>query len=349
MTSAVVTRSRPIALPWSLRALANRRELQLVAIMLSLTAICGAINPAFLSSAVISNILITGMVTVFMALGQLIVILTKGIDLSVAPILGISALVVGYQAEDHGLSLPLGVLLGIGLGAALGLGNAVLVSLIGLPPIIATLGTFSVYGGLQYLAAGGSQVYSIPSQYTQFGDATRTIVYGVPPIFLAGVLVTALVGALLRHTAVGRSIYATGDDTEAAFRAAIPTKRVLFLAYVLCGIFAGIAGVVYLVRTGSANSLTGTQTNEELNAIAAALIGGAALTGGRGTATGAALGAIFLSFTLSAMGDVANIPDVWQPAGVGALILLAIVADTRSGQGTSLKVLVTAVKRRWQL
>lgn len=330
------------------RGLLARRESQLVITMVVIVALCEALDHQFVSSLVLANILITAMVTVFTALAQLLVMLTRGIDLSIAPTLGIAALAVGFAAQDNGLGLVWGVLLGALIGAALGVGNAVLVSLIGLPPIIATLGTYSVYGGLQFIVAHGTQVLSIPAQYTQFGYARKTLFYGVPPIVIAGVVVTVAVGYLLRHTVFGRDVYATGDDREAAFRAGIPTRRVIFLAYVLCGMLAGIAGVVYLTRTGSADALTGSQTNEELNAIAAALIGGAALTGGRGTALGAVLGALFLSLILSAMGQVANIPSEWQPAGVGVLILLAVVADPKSRRSGPLTMLVANLKRRWR-
>jgi ribose/xylose/arabinose/galactoside ABC-type transport system permease subunit len=328
------------------RAFFGRRDIQLVPIMIAIAIVATIANPQFMTSRVISNIFIAAMVTTFVALGQVLVMLTKGIDLSVAPILGLSAVIVGFQAQNSGLPLPLGLLLGAAVGAVLGVGNAVLISILGLPPIIATLGTFSIYGGLQFVVTGGSQVNQVPATYTSFGIATNTILPGIPMILAVGIFATLCVGTVLRHSTFGRNIYATGDDYEAAFRAGIPTRRVTFLAYVICGLFAGIAGVVYLTRTGSADALTGTQTNENLNAIAAALIGGAALTGGRGTATGALFGSIFLSLTLSAMGIAAHIPDEWQPAGIGVLILLAVVADTRARRGGTLQALFANLRRR---
>lgn len=326
------------------RALFARRDVQLIPVMVIIAVVSGIANPAFLSSRVISSLLITAMVTTLMALGQTFVMLTKGIDLSVAPILGLSAVIVGFQAQDHGLPLGLGLLLGAGIGIALGAGNALLVSILRVPPIIATLGTFTVYGGVQFLVTNGSQVNTVPNEYTRFGVASFTVVPGVPWLLIAGIVATIVAGFVLRYTIFGRSLYAVGDDSEAAFRGGIPTTRVTFLAYVVCGLFAGIAGVIYLMRTGSADALTGTQTNENLNAIAAALIGGAALTGGRGNALGALLGSIFLSLTLSAMGIAAHIPDEWQPAGIGVLILLAVVADPRARQGKRVRSLLRKKK-----
>ncbi|MEO7123064.1 MAG: ABC transporter permease [Lacisediminihabitans sp.] len=322
------------------RALIARRDVQLIPVILIIALISGAANPAFLSSRVISSLLIAAMVTTLMALGQTFVMLTKGIDLSVAPILGLSAVIVGFQAQDHGLPLVQGLFLGAGIGIVLGAGNALLVSILRVPPIIATLGTFTVYGGLQFLVTNGSQVNTVPNQYTVFGVAGFTILPGVPWLLIVGVVSTICAGFVLRYTVFGRSLYAIGDDAEAAFRGGIPTTRVTFISYVVCGFFAGVAGVIYLMRTGSADALTGTQTNENLNAIAAALIGGAALTGGRGNALGALLGSIFLSLTLSAMGIAAHIPDEWQPAGIGVLILLAVVADPRARQGNNIRSLL---------
>lgn len=336
MTAATTpTRSTPPVTRSShrLRGTLARREVQIVGVMILIVIVSTIADPVFLSSRVLSNVFIVAMVTTFVALGQTLVMLTRGIDLSVAPILGLSAVIVGFAAQDHNLNLWWGVLLGAGIGAVLGVGNAMLVSWFKLPPIIATLGTFSVYGGLQFVVTGGQQVDQVPNQYTRFGIATETIVPGVPLILLAGLAATIITALVLRYTVFGRNLYAAGDDYEAAFRAGIRVRRVTFLAYVMCGMFAGLAGVVYLTRTGSADALTGTQTNENLNAIAAALIGGTALTGGRGTAVGSFLGSVFLALTLSSMGIAFGIPSQWQSAGIGLLILLAVIADPRARRG----------------
>ena len=326
-------------------SLLAKREFQLIVVMILITAISAVHHSGFFTSRVISVIFITAMVTVFVSLGQTFVMLTRGIDLSVAPILGISAVVVGFAAQNHNLNLWVGVLLGAVVGIVLGVGNAVLVSLFRLPPIIATLGTFSVYGGIQFMITNGSQVNMVPLQYTNYGIATNTIVPGVPKILIFGIVATILVALVLNHTVFGRSIYAAGDDEEAAYRAGIPVRRVTFIAYVICGLFAGLAGVVYLTRTGSADALTGTQTNENLNAIAAALLGGTALTGGRGGALGSFLGSVFLSLTLSSMGIAFGIANWWQPAGIGVLILLAVMADPQARRGGLLASLRLRIRR----
>lgn len=312
-----------------LRQVATSRAVQLILLMVVLSALALAANPALLSYRVLANILIAGMVTAFVAMGQLLVLIAKGIDLSVAPILGLSAVIVGFQAQDHGMTLVPGLLLGLLVGAVLGVGNGILVALAKMPPIIATLATFSIYSGLMFVVTGGDQVNAIPDEFTRWGVVSNTFL-GLPPLFWAGLVVMAMLSVVLRRTVFGRNLYAVGGDSAEAVRLGIPAKRVVFLAYVVCGAFAGIGGVIYLMRTGSADAVTGVQTNESLYAIAAGLVGGASLSGGRGTPGGVVVGAVFLSLALTVMGSAAGIPPVWQPAGVGLLILAAVLLDLRA-------------------
>ena len=150
---------------------------------------------------------------------------------------------------------------------------------------------------------------------------------GIPVILLLTLPFVLIAAWVLRYTTFGRSIYAVGDDAEAAYRAGIPVQRVLFSTYLVSGLFAGLGGVAYLIYTSGADSTTGI--NDNLTAIAAAIIGGTALTGGVGGAFGALVGSVFLTVTLTAM-SFAHVSDVWQPAGVGVLVLLAVVYDSRS-------------------
>jgi ribose/xylose/arabinose/galactoside ABC-type transport system permease subunit len=310
---------------WSATIL--RRELLLLIVMVAIVLASVAHHGYFWSSRNIAFILADSMVITFLALGETFVLLSRGVDLSIAPIMGLSACIVGFRAQDHGMTLLPAVFLGAAVGLVLGLGNALLVAVLRLPPIIATLGTLSVYGGLQFVVTGGRQVDHVPTQYTDLGSETLT--WGIPTILLIGCAAVLVTAVVLRHTMFGRSVYATGNDLEAAYRAGIRTQRVIFVCYLICGLFAGLAGVIYLMRTGSAVATTGTDTDANLNAIAAALIGGTALTGGRGGAFGAVAGSVFLSLTLTAM-VFAGIPAIWQPAGVGAAILVAVLADGKA-------------------
>ncbi len=306
---------------WLLR----RREILVSAAIVVVVAASTAAHPYFWSSSNIAFIFADSVVIAFLALGESFVMLGRGIDLSVGAIMGLSAIVVGFRIQNDGMTLLPAVALGAVVGLVLGLGNAVLVGVVRLPPIIATLGTLSVYSGLEFVVTNGNQVDTIPSSMTNLGS--DTVLPGIPVILLLTlpfVLVSALV---LRHTRFGRSIYAVGDDAEAAYRAGIGVQRVLFSTYLICGVLSGLGGVAFLIYTSGASSTTGLGDN--LTAIAAAIIGGTALTGGVGGAFGALVGSVFLTVTLTAM-SFAHVADVWQPAGVGVLVLLAVVYDSRS-------------------
>jgi ribose/xylose/arabinose/galactoside ABC-type transport system permease subunit len=287
-----------------------------------------AAHPYFWASGNLAFIFADSVVIVFLALGESFVMIGRGIDLSVGAVMGLSAIIVGFRIQNHGMTLLPAVLLGAAVGVVLGLGNALLVGVVRLPPIIATLGTLSVYSGLEFVVTNGNQVDTIPSSITNLGS--HTVLPGVPVILLLTLPFVLISAWVLRYTAFGRSIYAVGDDAEAAYRAGIGVQRVVLLTYVISGLFAGLGGVAFLIYTSGASSTTGI--NDNLTAIAAAIIGGTALTGGVGGALGALVGSVFLTVTLTAM-SFAHVSDVWQPVGVGVLVLLAVVYDSRSRAG----------------
>jgi ribose/xylose/arabinose/galactoside ABC-type transport system permease subunit len=311
---------------WTL--LLRRREILVTAVIIIIVAASTAAHPYFWSSGNLAFIFADSVVITFLALGESFVMIGRGIDLSVGAIMGLSAIVVGFRIQNHGMTLLPAVLLGAAVGIVLGLGNALLVGVVRLPPIIATLGTLSVYSGLEFVVTNGNQVDTIPGSITNLGS--HTVMPGVPVILLITLPFVLVSAWALRYTTFGRSIYAVGDDAEAAYRAGIAVQRVLFLTYVISGLFAGLGGVAFLIYTSGASSTTGV--NDNLTAIAAAIIGGTALTGGVGGAFGAFVGSVFLTVTLTAMSFV-HVSDVWQPAGVGVLVLLAVVYDSRSRAG----------------
>jgi ribose/xylose/arabinose/galactoside ABC-type transport system permease subunit len=319
---------RDLSMPPRWAMLLRRREILVTAAIVIVVAASTAAHPYFWSSGNLAFIFADSVVITFLALGESFVMMGRGIDLSVGAIMGLSAIVVGFRIQNHGMTLLPAVLLGAAVGIVFGVGNAVLVGLVRLPPIIATLGTLSVYSGLEFVVTNGNQVDTIPSSITNLGS--DTVLPGVPVILLLTLPFVLVSAWVLRYTAFGRSVYAVGDDAEAAYRAGIGVQRVQFLTYVISGLFAGLGGVAFLVYTSGASSTTGI--NDNLTAIAAAIIGGTALTGGVGGAFGALVGSVFLTVTLTAM-SFAHVSDVWQPAGVGVLVLLAVVYDSRSRAG----------------
>ena len=327
-TKSVSSAWRELYMPPRWALLLRRREILVTAVIVIVVAGSTAAHPYFWSSGNLAFIFADSVVITFLALGESFVMIGRGIDLSVGAIMGLSAIVVGFRIQNDGMSLLPAVLLGAAVGIVLGLGNGLLVGVVRLPPIIATLGTLSVYSGLEFVVTNGNQVDTIPSSITNLGS--HTVLPGVPVILLLTVPFVLVSAWVLRYTTFGRSIYAVGDDAEAAYRAGIGVQRVLFLTYVISGLFAGLGGVAFLIYTSGASSTTGI--NDNLTAIAAAIIGGTALTGGVGGAFGALAGSVFLTVTLTAM-SFAHVSDVWQPAGVGVLVLLAVVYDSRARAG----------------
>jgi ribose/xylose/arabinose/galactoside ABC-type transport system permease subunit len=304
----------------------RRREVQLVLAILGLFALCTALHPQFGVASNIAFILADSVTIMIVAVGQTIVVLGRGIDLSVSPVLGMAAVSAGFLAADNNLNIWLALLLVLAIGTGLGVGSGFLVSVVGIPPIIATLATLTIYGGWQFIICGGMSVINIPAVYTNFGAAN--LLPGVPWLVVIGAGVVSVAYLFLKKTVTGRSVYAVGNNADAAFRAGIPVRRILFTTYVISGFLAGLAGLIYLCQIGSATSTSGSDGNTNLMSIAATLIGGTTLLGGRGGPVGSALGAVFLSEALQAMISF-RINEIWDPAGVGLLILIAVVADRK--------------------
>lgn len=324
------------------RAWLARREVQLILVTVAIFAITTVHDPSFFSAGNISFLLADAMAVAIIAVGQTLVMLTRGIDLSVAPVLGTAALAVGFLAQNHHLTPLEGVPLALAIGAAMGLGNGAMVAMAGIPPIIATLGSLAVYGGVQAIVAHGQEVVTLPPAYFNLGNGD--LVSGIAYLGLIGLGITLLFAVVLWFTRFGRAVYAVGNNAEAARRAGINVKRITAMTYVLCGALAGIAGLVFLAHVGSADSTSGTDSNVELTAIAAALIGGSTLTGGKGGVIGSYLAAIFLEVALAALVDF-RIQPIWEPAGVGVLILAAVMTDSTTGR-PSLRVGLKSLLQR---
>jgi ribose/xylose/arabinose/galactoside ABC-type transport system permease subunit len=330
----------------ALRRLMRRRELLLVVLTLAIFFITYLDNRGFGENGYISFMLADAMPLAILAVGQTIVCLVRGIDLSVAGVLGIVAVSTGFLAQDDGSSVWLMLPLALGLGIGLGLVNGLFVVFARIPPIIVTLGTLIVYQGVQTLIAGSGTASTLPPSYATIGNGD--FLPEIPYMLVPGVVVTVLVALALWRTAWGRSLYAVGSNAEAAFRAGIRVRWVLISAYTVCGMLAGLGGLAFLVHVGSADSQSGISTNINLYSIAAALIGGTALTGGRGGVVGSFIAALFLEVTTQAV-VILGVPQVWDAAAVGVLLLAAILLDRYQTGGYSLREALAGPVGRWQL
>jgi ribose/xylose/arabinose/galactoside ABC-type transport system permease subunit len=321
--NAVVAPSIRPRRPAGLPRIALGREWILVAATLLLVGAVGALNHDFLGVQNLRFIVLNSVVLSLVALGQTLVIAMRGIDLSVAPLLGLAAMVCGLLAQSHGLPLGYAVLLCVGIGAVLGTFNGLLVATLNIPPIVVTLGTYSLYSGLTFLYSDGTQVDSVPPAYAAFGNGRIFGWLPLPTPVLVLLAVLALCWFLLRHTRFGRSILAVGNNDAAAYHAGLAVKWVRVRVYAISGVLACFAGLMFLCYTGSATVTAGTGDHLELQSIAVALVGGTAISGGRGNLVGTVLGSLFLSVVLTALVFL-RVPPIWYSAGEGLMILAAV-------------------------
>lgn len=300
------------------------RELGLVVAIAVLFGATGATNASFLSAQSLRDILLNASITTLLAIGQAIVIVTRNVDLSVSSITGLTAFGSGVLLADHpGLPVVAVVAICLVIGAVCGAINGALVAYARVPALVATLGTLYVYRGVDYAFAGGRQVNAadMPAGFLSFG--TRQIL-GVPVLVLVSAVVLVAVGWVLANLRQGRELYAIGSHPEAAVLAGIPVRRRVYAAFVVNGVIAGLAGVMWAARFGTVDATVAT--GRELDVVAAVVVGGVAIFGGSGTVYGAALGAVLLSSITSALA-VLRVDSLAQNAINGLLLLAAIVLD----------------------
>jgi ribose transport system permease protein len=272
------------------------------------------------------TILVAAAPFALIALGQTLVILTGGIDLSVGSVIAVSAMAAAATAKANPGQVYLTVLVAMVVGLAVGCLNGFLVSRINVPPFIATLGTLTAGSGMAYVIGGGAPINGLPAE---FGSIANTKLLGLQiPVLLMIVGIVAL-AIIMRRTTYGMRVYAVGGNRNAAEIAGINAKNVLFSVYAISGLLAGISGVMLASRVISGPPNLGQ--GYELDAIAAVVIGGASLMGGRGSVWGTALG-LFMIMTLNNGLDILVVPAYWQDVIKGVLIVAAVAVDVWSSR-----------------
>jgi ribose transport system permease protein len=266
-------------------------------------------------------------VTVFavLSVGQLFVILTGGIDLSVGSVLGLSGGVTALLLAG-GIPIPVAILVGLGVGLLIGLINGLLVTRLGLPPFIATLGMLGAARGLVLLLTHASTIAPLPNAFSAIANG---YVLGLPSLFWILVVVAIVAAFVLGRTVFGRYIYAVGSNAESARLSGVPVNAVLLAVYSISGLLAGFAGVLTSSRLGAGIPTAGT--GYELQAIAGAVIGGASLSGAKGRAIGAILGALIMGM-LNNGGNLLGIDPFYLQIAIGLLIILAVYFDNLQGR-----------------
>lgn len=277
-------------------------------------------------SLILQQIMVVGVI----AIGQTLIILTAGIDLSCGMVMALGGIVMTKFAADYGLSAPLAIACGMGVTMLFGLINGLLVTRIKLPPFIVTLGTLNIAFAITQLYSQSQTVTDIPPSMTFLGNTfmigNTSMAYGVV-LMLALYVVTWL---WLRDTAPGRHIYAVGNSPEATRLTGIPTDRVLLGVYVLAGLFYGVASLLSVARTGAGDPNAG-QT-ENLDAITAVVLGGTSLFGGRGMLLGTLVGAVIVGVFRNGL-TLMGVSSVYQVLATGILVILAVATDQMSRKG----------------
>jgi ribose transport system permease protein len=288
--------------------------------LIAIVVIFGLLAPDFLSQRNLLNILQQSSINACLALGMTLVIISGGIDLSVGPTAAIAA-VITASLMVAGVPIPLAILAGLAIGAICGLLNGVLVAYAGLQPFIVTLGTLSTYRAIALIYTGGNPVLGIPPGFRSLFNGSL-LGLPVPVIIVAVVALAAWV--LLKKTPLGEYLLAVGGNEEAAYVAGVPIAITKITAYVISGVLAALASMILIGRLGAAEPILGNLW--ELDAIAAAAIGGASLMGGKGSVLGTILGAIILGAMRNGL-TLMNVQAFYQLLATGLIILVAMMID----------------------
>ncbi len=290
-------------------------------ILLILLTVLAVLRPTyFFKPETVTQILSQSAVNILIALGEFFAILIAGIDLSVGSVVALSGLITA-KLMVSGVNPFFAVILGIFVGAILGLINGVLVNSTGLHPFIITLGTQAIYRGVTLITSNSSAVFGFPAGFTKF--MSQRLIY-IPVVAIIALSVAAILSFLTNKTKLGRNIYALGGNRESAWYSGINIKLHTLIVFIISGICAGIAGVVLLGRVGSAEPAAAT--GFETYAIAAAIIGGTSFFGGKGKIFGVVMGGLIIGVINFGM-NLLSVASTMQQVVMGALIIGSVALD----------------------
>ncbi|MGE3741373.1 MAG: ABC transporter, partial [Geminicoccaceae bacterium] len=307
-----------------LHGIVPQRELGLALAMAAVIVPVSILNPRMLSGANLSALAMDAGLLAIVAAGQMLVVLTRNIDLSVASVIGLSAYVAADLLRSHpDLGVLGGILAASGAGLACGLLNGLVVTVGRVPSIVVTLGTLTLFRGLTSLYAGGKQVSAdqVPQAWL---DLTSASVAGIPAVVLIGLATLVALGFVLRSTAAGRELYAIGSNPDGAELIGIRVRRRVLGAFAFSGLLAGFDGALWASRYATIDARVAL--GFELTVIAAVVVGGVAIRGGSGTVLGMALGALTLLVIRNGL-TLVRVDPLWLQGVYGLVILVAITID----------------------
>src|SRR5581483_1630256 len=301
-------------------AIRNLQSTGLVLVLLLLSVALTFASPYFLTSRNLLNVLLQTSINTVLAVGMTFVIISGGIDLSVGSALALTAVVMAALAEQ-GVSVPLVMTAGLLCGAGTGAANGLAIVRMKIPAFIVTLGTLSIARGLALVVAGGRTITVEPYALRMWGEG-RLLGVPIPTVFA---LVLVIIGHVtLTRTVFGRHLLAIGANEKVAWLAGVSTGLTRWMAYIISGVMVFLGALISTGRLGSADPIRGE--GYELDAIAAVIIGGTSLKGGRGSVFGTLLGALLIGVMRNGL-TLRDVTDAWQKVIIGAVIVTAVFLD----------------------
>lgn len=326
-----------------IQRLLKHREALLAAVILLMIAAIGSRVPSFVSPGNLAEIFNDTAILIILALGQMMVLLTKGIDLSMAANLALTGMIVALLNFQHP-EIPVWalMLLATACGLVMGMINGLLVWKLGIPAIVVTLGTMSIYRGIIFLLSNGGWINS-HQMSDSFLALPRFVLLGLPVLSWCAIAAVIVVSYFLRYSRTGRALYTAGGNATAAYYTGINAGKMQFVSFCLSGALAGFCGYLWISRFAVA--YVDVANGFELQVVAACVIGGISTMGGIGRVLGCLCGALFLAVINNAL-PVIGISPFWQMAISGAVIVIAVLLNERSNKQKGRLILRNAALAR---
>ncbi len=305
-------------------------------VLLVMIFLCSIMNKNFLSANNLSNIMKQLAVSTILAYGEMLLIISGMLDLSSGAVLALSG-VLSISAYQSTGSLAIAVLVGIGVAVACNLVNAVMITHLNAPPFIATLAMMQVARGIALLFTKGQNINQL-KKYVIFGQGT---IGPVPISIIITIFITIIVWYILRHTKLGRSLYAIGGNEEASVAAGINVKKNKYIVFIINGVLVGIAGILFMSRVNA--GLPNGAVGYEMEGLTAAIVGGTSFSGGVGTTMGTLAGAFIIGMLNNIM-NLVGVDSYIQQIVKGAIIAAAVIWDIRSKSKKTRKVILVEEK-----
>jgi ribose transport system permease protein len=299
-----------------------KKELTMLGILIGLGVLTAVLNPVFLGADNLRNTLRHISLISLFALGEAVVIIAGGIDLSIGSVICVSAVTTSYLTMFAGFSIGPAVAVAISLSLLIGLGQGLVITWLGVQPFVVTLGSMLLLRGVAEVMTGGTDI-GFQGKFPGFRFLGEGLGLGMPMPFWFALIAIAITAFLMHRTLFGRYCYAIGSNAEAARLSGVPVQRIRLITFVTSAGLSGVAGVLYVAYLPSATPSLGSAY--ELHAVAAAVLGGCSLLGGRGSVFGVLIGAGIMQTTFNAVNLVGK--SLWQNVVAGGVILAAVVVD----------------------